>query len=163
MEDLDLENIWRHLGSILLTECRANKYTVCLFGCFADQCLPTLPNSVNRHQENVNANSVSCNSRILLPQGCALDLLSPTTLLLSWQLVIYELQLWRPPGYEQCKHVKEVEQTDLSRPLEGSQECATCLSSGAWTCCHRIWEWIFTSASVSRSIQVGELYVVWPV
>ena len=28
-------------------------------------------------------------------QGCALDLLAPSTLLLSWQLIIYELQLWR--------------------------------------------------------------------
>eukprot|EP00913_Durusdinium_trenchii_P031059 g29086.t1 len=32
---------------------------------------------------------------VSLTVGCALDLLSPTTLLLSWQLVIYELQLWR--------------------------------------------------------------------
>ena len=28
-------------------------------------------------------------------QGCALDLLAPSTLLLSWQLVIYEMQIWR--------------------------------------------------------------------
>ena len=31
----------------------------------------------------------------LLTLGCALDLLAPSTLLLSWQLIIYELQLWR--------------------------------------------------------------------